>query len=304
MKIALIDNSSKELLEISRLLGDSSTVFKSVYEFEKVQASFDSVYCPKYDELLKIKVRVPYFYDISPKSLLDEMSYYSFAKHYSQLSGPRAVFVCDKKLNKSSKWLGLNTYWVNSSVDSDILPIKKKFLTPILDIGYIYENAEGFELLKKVIFTKKSNWVFHIYCPDEISSEIKNNETIFYSGDLNRVKKEIYSKTHIFLNYTILNNNMSECFPDINSLEAMTHGCALISSNPHGNNTSVFFDDLNYLKLDYIDANTILDALRYADKKRGKLESISKEGRLDSAKYFNYKDTAIQKVSVLLRYIK
>ena len=97
---------------------------------------------------------------------------------------------------------------------------------------------------------------------------------------------------------------MSECFPDINSLEAMTHGCALISSNPHGNNTSVFFDDLNYLKLDYIDANTILDALRYADKKRGKLESISKEGRLDSAKYFNYKDTAIQKVSVLLRYIK
>lgn len=304
MKIAIIDNCSKELLEMARLLGDTCEVFYSIYDFEKVQASFDCVYSPKYEELLKIKVRVPYFYDISPKSINDEMNYSSFARHYSQLSGPRAVFVYDKKLNKSSKWLGLNTHFVNPSVDPDIQPTKKKFLTPRLDIGYIYENAEGFDLLKKVIFAKKSNWFFHIYCPNEISPEIKNNETIFYSGDLNRVKKEIFAKAHVFLNYTVLNNNMSECFPGLNSLEAMISECALISSNPHGNNTSLFFDDLNYLKLDYIDANTILDALRYADKKRGKIESIAREGSLDSAKYFNYKDIALQKMNILLRYIK
>lgn len=302
MKIAIIvKDMTKEFKEIQNLLGEDCLFFKYSIEFDKRQSDFSGVYCPDPRELLKIKVKIPYIYDISPKTFDDEMNYNSFIKFYSQISGPSAVFVSDKKLNKSANWWGLNSYWVNKAVDTDISFRSRKFLTPKLHIGYIYENKESFDVVKNIIFAKKSNWVFHIYLPQSIDSEIKNTDTIFYSGDIGRVKEEMLSKIHVFLNFDLLIRNTSELFPSETSAESMLAGSVLISSNSQGNNTHIIFDKFNYLKLDFVDTNTILDTLRFVDKRREKLESLAKEGSKSIRKYFDYKEIAKIKVDILKR---
>jgi hypothetical protein len=81
----------------------------------------------------------------------------------------------------------------------------------------------------------------------------------------------------------------------------MLRGSVLIDSNSHGNNTNIFFDKFNYFKLDFIDTNTILNTLRFLDKRREKLESCAKEGRRNIKKYFDFRDTAKLKLDIILR---
>ena len=83
----------------------------------------------------------------------------------------------------------------------------------------------------------------------------------------------------------------------------MLLGCIPITGNMHDNEDCVMFDKYHYLKLDFIDANTILETLRYADKRREKLYRMSKEGRKLVYKYFDSKESANQKISIISKYI-
>lgn len=301
IKISLISKIiTKEIYEIKNILKEECYIFTSAFDFEKKQEDFNAVYSLDPQELMAIKVKIPYFYDVSPKTFKDEMNFEYFKNYYSQISGPKAVFVSDKKLNKNANWWGLNSYWVNKSSDTDILCKRKKFLTPKLEIGYIYEGKEALEIIKNVIFAKKTNWVFHVYLPPGVTLETK--DAIIYSGGLEKVKEDMLSKVHTFVTLDLLKDNTSERFPSEFGAEAMLHGCALISSNSHGNNTNILYDDLHYLKLDFLDTNTLINDLRYLDKRREKTEAISREGSKVIRKYFSYKEIALQKINIIKKY--
>lgn len=292
MRLALISENN-EMIEMANILGEKCTLFKTIEEFSNKQEEFSGVYCPKIKELLKIKVKIPYAYDITPKTTLDEMNYNSFAKFYSQLGGPSVVFVSDKKLNKNANWLGLNSYYILESANTNILFKPRKFLTPKLHIGYIYDNEENFPVFKNLLLAKKTNWVFHVYSPHEIP------DVYSYSGDLTRAKEEMLSRVHVLLNHDTLPYNMSESFPTKLGAEAMLSGCVLVSSNSQGNNTHIFFDKFNYIKLDFVDVNSVISTLLYLDKRREKLEAIAKEGNKVVRKYLDFKEVAKLRVSIL-----
>jgi len=300
MKIALIfKEDSKEYTEIPKILGDSCTVFKDILDFDKNKENYDCVYSPDPKELLKIQNKIPYFYDISAKTVIGEMDYASFFKFYSQISGSLATFTSDKKLNKNACWMNLNSYWVNKSADTDIIFKFKKFVTPKLNVGYIFQDPESFEIIKKVIYAKKDSWLFHVYYPFEIDDSLKNKGVFFYSGDLSKAKEDILSKVHVNIDFDLNLSNMSDTFPSEIGKDTLLSGTILISSNPQGNNTHILFDKFNYFKLDFIDANTILDTLRYIDKRREKLEVMAKAGAEVVKKYFDYKRIAQQKVDII-----
>lgn len=301
MNLALISKTN-ENLEIAKHI--TATIFENIYLFEKNQENFSGVYCPDPQELLKIKIKIPYAYNITPKTFPQEMDFNIFSKFYSQLGGASIVFVSDKKLNKLTNWLQLNSYYMNESIDTSIPFTPKKFFTPKMDIGFIVKDSEDLELIKKVILLKKANWTFHIGGLNEIPQELKNKDTIFYSGDSSRVIDEILTKTQVCLNVDLLKDNMAEAFPSRLGLQAMLKGCVLVSSNNQGNNTHIMFDKFNYIKLDFLDVNTIAETLKYLDKRREKLESLAKEGNKIVRKYFDCREIAKLKAYSLKRELR
>jgi len=243
--------------------------------FEEIQEHFDCLYSTSPNFIINKKIKIPYFYNIYAGELEGELNYNIFRDFYSKLQGANAVFVNDKKLNKYAEWLDLNSFWVpNSLIENQFIFKSKRFFTPKLHIGILSPTAPDIQiLLDKLLFIKKTNWEFHI-----------------------TDKKDIHENCHIFLNLS-----KDYCFPNNDSLEAMRSGCVLISTNLHGNHTHIIFDDIHYIKLDFLDVNIILDALRYSDKRREKLERIALGGAKMVNKYFTSKNLDNQKLNIIRR---
>ena len=298
MKVMMIvdENISDTSLEMIRMLGFGNAV-RYTYsnkqfdkDFENDQKYFDCIYCENPKILLNLKIKIPYFYDIPSGTFKDELNFKIFNKYYSQISGAKAVFVNDKKMSRYAHWADLNPYWVNEGIliEKDTY-IPKKFITPNLNIGYICDNEYNFEIIKDVISAKKSNWIFHLagHCNIKQDGHIK-----FYNGDSNMVREHLYKNCHILLNPKLPHKNSIEPVPSRNILEAILQGCIPVLGNIHDNLDHIFFDQYHYLKLDFIDSNTTLETIRYADKRREKLDRMVKAGRELIYKYFNAKITA------------
>ena len=259
--------------------------------FEDIQKDYDCLYSTSPHYIINKKLKIPYFYNIYAKELIEELNFNLFNNFYSKIQGATAIFVNDKKLNKYSEWLDLNSYWVPNCFDEkNYFFIFRKFFTPKLNIGiFLEDDSDLYSILDKIIFAKKANWVFHIF-----NNTLKNEDIVEIKD-----KKDVYNNCHIFLNLS-----KSHCFPDKNCLEAMSSGCVVLSPNYHGNNTHIIFDDIHYYRLDFLDTNVILDALRFCDKRREKLERISKKGSLVANKYFNSKSTKFEKLNIMHHFIK
>jgi len=307
MKIMLVigDKSGDAVLEMVRQLGIGNMhyyvykegKFLNSVDFENDQKYFDCIYSPDPDILLKLKLKIPYFYDIPSGRFNHELNYRVFDKHYSQLGGAKAVFVNDKKMSRYAHWAGLNPHWVNDGIDFENFSFSpKKFIMNKLNIGYIYDNEDNYKIIKDVFSAKKPNWVFHLYK----AYDLKQDGNIkFYNGDLNMTKKVIFDNCHIMLNPSTPCNHSITPVPSKVSLEAMLSGCISVSGNMHNNMDHVIFDKFHYLKLDFIDANTIIETLRYADKRREKLDRMSKAGRDLVLKYYDAKESAKRKLNII-----
>jgi len=307
MKIMLVTTGSPfgdVESEMIRLLGRSVHLyiykdgkFLNGMDFDNDQKYFDCIYSPDPELLLKLKLKIPYFYDIPSGKFKYELNYRVFEKHYSQLGGAKAVFVSDKKMSKYAHWSGLETHWVNGGValEKDNY-VPKKFITPKLHIGYIYDHEENYQIVKDVFSAKKPNWVFHLYNAYDLKQE---GNIKFYSGEEGMCRKSIYENSHIILNPSTPYKNSITPVPSQVFLEAMLNGCISISGNIHDNADHLMFDKYHYLKLDFIDANTIIETLRFADKRREKLARMSKSGRDTVLKYFNAKESAKSKLNII-----
>jgi len=238
--------------------------------FEEIQKDFDCLYSTSPHFIINKKIKIPYFYNIYAGEVENELIFNVFNNFYSKLQGANAVFVNDKKLNKYAEWLDLNSYWIPNGINEYKFK-NKKFLTPKLHIG-IPLNSDP-DIKEKLLFAKKSNWEFHT--------------------------ENIYDNCHVYLNLS-----KDYCFPNKNSLEAMSNSCVLISTNLHGNNTNIIFDDVHYIKLDFLDVNIILDALRYSDKRREKLERIAWTGAKMVNKYFLNKDLDKQRLEIIKKELR
>lgn len=307
MKVMFVtsENISDTCLEMIRQLGCGDGVryifnglsFKNNKDFENDQKYFDCIYSPNPEILLKIKPKIPYFYDISSGNFEDELNFKVFHQAYSQLWGAKAVFVSDKKMSKYAAWERLNAFWINEGVDLDKeYTCNKKFFTPKLHIGFINNYDKDMDLISDVIFAKKSNWFFHIYNSKNLEQD---GNIKFYEGNIELAKKEMYTNTHIMITPNIPNKNSLNPFPSDIALEAMLNRCVNISGNIHENSDNILFDNFNYFKLDFIDSNTIISTLNYADKRRDKLERMSLSSREIVKRYFNAKESAKQKLSVI-----
>ena len=301
---------SDTCLEMIRILGFSSIrryiysegSFPQDIDFENDQKYFDCVYSPDPDILLNLKLKIPYFYDI-PSGLFDyELNFKVFNRIYSQLGGAKAVFVNDKKMSRYAHWEGLNTYWINEGIDLEKdFYAPKKFITPKLHIGYIYDNEENYQIIKNVYFARKSNWIFHLYNPYDLKLGI---DTVLYEGNIDLRRYDLYRNCHVLLNPSMPHKHSIRPVPSQAALEAMYQGCILVSGNMHDNGDHLIFDKYHYLKLDFIDANTVIETLRYADKRREKLERMSKSGREVIFKYYDVKESARQKIKIILSLIR
>jgi len=174
MKIMMVigNKFTPTSLEMVRQLGRgrihtyiySDGKFMNGMDFDNDQKYFDCIYSPNPDILLKLKPKIPYFYDIPSGTFNQELNYRVFDRHYSQLGGAKAVFVSDKKMNRYAHWAGLNPYWVDEGIDLEKDSyVLKKFLTPKLNIGYIYDHEDNYQIVKDVFCARKPNWVFHLY---------------------------------------------------------------------------------------------------------------------------------------------
>lgn len=307
MKIMFVtdDTISDTCLEMIRQLGYGNlghyiyngVSFKNNKDFDNDQKYFDCIYSPNPEILLKLKPKIPYFYDIPSGTFDFDLNFKVFNQHYSQLGGAKAVFVNDKKMSRYASWEELNPFWVNEGIDFEKHDcVYKKFLTPKLNIGFINDSEEDYKIIKDVLFAKKPNWVFHIYN----SGNLEQDGSIkFYEGRLDLVKKTIYENSQIIINPSIPFKNSLRPFPLTIALEAMYNGCVNISGNVHDNVDNVLFDNFHYFKLDFIDANTIIETLRYADKRRDKLERMSRGGAGVVKKYFNAKESARLKLDII-----
>jgi len=266
-------------------------------DFDNDQKHFDCIYSPDPDILLKLKLKIPYFYDIPSGRFNQELNFKVFNRHYSQLGGAKAVFVNDKKMNRYAHWAGLNPHWVNEgvSLDKDRY-IPKKFITPQLHIGYFYDYEDNYKIIKDVFSAKKPNWIFHIYNDHDLKQD---GNIVFYNGDEALSRSTIYEHTHIILNPSTPYRNSITQVPSQVSLEAMLNGCVSVSGNIHDNADHVMFDKFHYFKLDFIDANTVIETLRYADKRRAKLDKMSKSGRDMVMKYYDAKESAKKKLEII-----
>lgn len=311
MKIMMVtSNTTNDTCgEIIRQLGSGSVhqyiysndKFLSNVDFINDQKYFDCIYTPDPDILLKLKPKIPYFYDIPSGRFPQELNFKVFDSYYSQLGGAKAVFVCDKKMNRYAHWAGLNAYWVNDGVSIDKHDyVPKNFITPKLNIGYIYDFADNYRIVKDVIFAKNSNWVFHLYGVNDLKQD---SSVKIYDGSIDVAKRSIYENCHIILNPSAPYANSITPVPSQISLEAMTHGCVSVSANIHENSDHLLFDKFHYFRLDFIDANTIIETLRYAEKRRDKLERMSKSGRDVVLKNYDAKETAAKKLDIIHKLI-
>ena len=309
MKIMLVKGRETDdtCLEMIRQLGhgnihsyqyDSNGFDK---DFDGDQKYFDCIYSPDPKILLKVKPKIPYFYDIPSGRFNHELNYKVFDKYYSQLGGAKAVFVNDKKMNKYAHWSELNPYWVDSGIDLDKDYYQpKKFITPKLKIGYIFNYPENNQIVKDVFSAKKSNWEFHLYNSEGISQD---GSVMYYDGNLELSKKSIYENCHVILNPTAPYRHSLLPVPSTVALEAMYSGCITISGNIHDNADHLLVDKYHYFKLDFIDANTIIETIRYADKRREKLERMSKAARSLITKYYDSKESAKKKLEIIQKHL-
>ena len=295
MRIILLTNcltsETNELLKQVTSKNVSILTKEELLQNDNIQKNFELVYAPNPNDLLNLRIRIPYFYDIP----IRDINYNIFSSYYSQISGAKAVFVKDKKLNKFAEWSELNTYWVNSGID--LIQYKywaHKYLTPQLHILYIDDNPEVSKIIQELWYARKANWILHIYK----NKIFKPTENIILHDDETSLK-QLYDSCHIFLNPDLCSNN----FPSSNCLEAMSSGCTVVSSNDHGNLSHILFDKVHYFKLDFIDKNTILETIRYVDKRREKLDRLSLAGSSLVHKYFDLKQIVRQKIEIFSKYI-
>lgn len=306
MKIMLISTKEKSptCLEMVRQLGSGNIHSYDITDdgfLDNDQKYFDCIYSPDPDLLLKMKLKIPYFYDIPSGRFKNDLNYRVFDKHYSQLGGAKAVFVNDKKMSRYAHWAGLQTYWINEGIDFDKTNYTpKNYLTPKLHIGYIFDSEDNYDIIKDVISAKKQGWVFHLYgVTDQVSSE----NIIIHEGNIDLAKNDIYRECHILLNPALPHKNTISPMPSQVSLEAMHHGCISMCGNMHDNADHLFFDKYHYFKLDFIDHNTMIETLRYADKRREKLSRMSIAGRDVVNKYYDSKESALSKLNIIKEFI-
>jgi len=302
MKVMLISSEEKSptCLEMIRQLGSGNMHNYTLNDLEAIendQKYFDCIYSPDPDILLKLKLKIPYFYDIPSGRFKHELDYKIFDKNYSQLGGAKASFVSDKKLSRYAHWSGLNPHWIREGIDltsTDYIP--KKFMVPALHIGYVYDSKDNYSLIKDVISAKRSNWIFHLY---GVADQRSTQDIIIHEGNKELTKHAMYQQCHILLNPSLPHKNTIAAMPSQVSLEAMYHGCISVSGNMHENVDHILFDKFHYFKLDFIDTNTIIETLRYADKRREKLSRMSLAGRDCVRKYYNAIDSAKRKLEII-----
>lgn len=330
MKLIIIDFSDYpinfETEEFIRQLGDSVTVYtmrkdlyKSFWYYEYLkefstecfvngQASADAVYVCRSNNLEHLKFKIPYFYNIYAGTwdhFLD-FNYQKFNKHFSKIKGAGAVFVNDKKINEFSHWCGLNSYFINQPVNTpkNKLIRNRKFIIPKLHIGFLPSinrnrvKGNRNKIVEDMWASAKSNWVLHI--PEGKELDISDKNVIKYKISQAGVYNpcEIYKNSHVLVNPEDLSRTLEPTFKSF-TLEAMSTGCVGIESNQHDNNTDYMFDKFHYFKLDYIDSNTLLDMLRYVDKRRSKLSNMSAGGSQLVQKYYNVGKIVQQKIQII-----
>jgi hypothetical protein len=278
--------------------------------FEKDQIDSDAVYASNSSYAEKVGFKIPYFYSIYANTWKNDNNYEFFQKTYSKIKGASAVFVNDKKLNRFSNWLGLNSYFLNKPVNINRFKfIERKFLTPKLNIGFIPsskifdENNPRNKIVEDMWVSAKSNWTLHI--PNNNNLDVSKNIVKHRVVNVNSVLdyRPIYEQSHIIINpENIYSDSLDFCHEDY-SFEAMSTGCISIHPNLHGNNNHVMFDKFHYFKLDFIDSNTLLEIIRYVNKRRTKLYNMSKSARDLIEKYYNVDTIVKEKIRIMEKYI-
>lgn len=254
-----------------------SVLDKTWESFEEVQKYYNGVYATDPRYLIGKKIQIPYFYNVSG----DFTDFREFNIYYSQLSGASAVFVNDRTLNKFSCWSGLNSYLLNPSIGGYNYS-QRKFFTPKLHIGYIYDGDDStFEVIKKVISLNKANWVFHLYVGDKC---VGGDNVILYDGE--NFEEKLFENVHVLIGF------------NDRALRSLSSGVVPISNL--SNFSNILFDKTHYFKLDFCEANCLIDILRYCDKRREKLERMSELGRKEFDKYFNVENIVKQKYDAIL----
>jgi len=301
MKLLLFNDIQfqHEIKEFCKILGPD--VFLIPFNYSKdhefisnLQKDYDVIYSHDPNNLFNLYPKIPYFYDILPHTAPNELMFNKFKEYYTQLQGAKAVFTGDKKLNKYAEWLDLNTYWItNSTIISKLLP--KKFLTPDLHILFNSKdkNNLSYNIVKQFWKTKKSNWHLHIY-GDYLPTDFSDNVCFYDYPD-----SSLLNTCHIILDLSVFHNNTLDLFPSSFALKAMNNGCVLVSTNLHGNNTNIIFDEVHYFRLDPLFTETLSDLIRNLDKRREKLQRVSLAGYNVVKKYFNVSKIVSQKLRIL-----
>jgi len=328
MKLLILDNSSYplnfETLEFIKQLGKNNVSIygqrEDVYKnneysgivrkfnqenFIQDQSKFDAVYVTNTEDTLKGIYKIPYFFNIYSHTwdLSHEQEYKNFENRYSQLKGAGAVFVNDRLLNKYAHWLGLNSYYLNKPIDTYCYKFDKykKFLIPKLNVGFIPSpniNSQRNNIFKKIVESSKSNWEFHIADgsildfdhPKVIRHKITKGSGIDYS--------EIYKNSHIFLNPEDPKTDKESSFEQ-ECYQAMSWGVIVLKTNFHNNNMETLFDNVNYFNMQSLDLENILEDLRYIDKRREKLNYMSKISSDYVYKYCDVRKIVQQKIMII-----
>ena len=333
MRLLILDNSffpiNFETEEFIRQLGDKVTVYShrkdltKNYWFDKYiknfelqnfiedQKNFDAVYITRSEDVSQGVYKIPYFYNIykNTYSYNVEANYQSFQHTYSSIKGASKVFVNDRRLNKFSNWLGLDSYFINRPVNTNKFKFNRnrRFLTPKLNIGIIpssnfldKENPRN-KIFEDIYSCMKSNWILHI--PDGRDLSIGDNNVVKYKV-LGKDKPE-YDYSEIFLNSHVIINPEKNDYTGLDyshegrCFEAMATGCVSIHPNLESSCNDYMFDKVHYLKMDFIDSNTILNILRYADKRRNKIESMSYACKDLISKYYDVRKIVQQKIQII-----
>lgn len=331
MKLIVIDNShfplSQETEEFVKQLGKKNvTIYnyrKELYknfwyydilkdyskeEFISDQATHDAVYVTQSGDGLVLPYKIPYFYNIYlyTYSHVPELGYKDFQKRYSQAKGASAVFVNDKKLNRFANWMDLNSYFINKPVNTYKYKFirNRKFITPKLHIGFIPSSRLFGESHRNKIFedmwaSAKNNWILHIPDGRDLCIPDKNVVKHKVLSDSSFDYSEIYKHSHIMINPENIYHDDLDYSHSHYNFEAMSTGCVSICPNQHGTNSDYLFNDVHYFKLDYVDSNNLLDAIRIADKRREKLDRMSKAGSQLIKKYYDVRMVVQQKIQVM-----
>lgn len=328
MKLLILDNSSYplnfETLEFIKQLGKNNVLvysqredlyLKSEYSgivkkfnqenFIQDQSKFDAVYVTNTEDNLKGIYKIPYFFNIYSHTwdIHHEQEYINFENRYSQLKGAGAVFVNDRILNKYAHWLGLNSYYLNKPINTYYYKFDKnrKFITPKLNIGYIpshLKNSNRNVIFKKIVESSKSNWVFHV--PDGNILDLDHPRVIKHkiTKDSGIDYYEIYNNSHIFLNPEDPKTDKEISFEQ-ECCQAMSCGVIVLKTNFHNNNMETLFDSVNYFNMRSINLDSILEDLKYIDKRREKLNYMSKISSDYVFKYCDVKKIVNQKIMVI-----